>query len=170
MGRRTLGMMAVVFALGVGAVALEGQAVRVGGQVSYADDADLGIGPRLAIELPSVASGVWLVGSFDYFFPDDGFLSSGTDVDYWEINGNIIYAIQLPNAPNVEPYLGAGINIARVSATTESPAAEFSDTNVGLNVLGGLDFPLQGLTPFVEVRLEIDGGEQFVIAGGVMFP
>ena len=98
MGRRALGVVAVAFGLLAGASSLAGQAVRVGGQVSYAEDFDLGIGPRLAIELPSVSSGLWLVGTYDYFFPDAGVLGNGEDVDYWELNGNLVYAIDLPDA------------------------------------------------------------------------
>lgn len=170
MGRRALGIMLVACGLALGASAAEGQAVRVGGQVSFADDADFGIGPRLAIELPRVATGLWAIGTFDYFFPDDGFGADG-DIDYWEINGNLAYTIQLPDAPGVEPYVGAGINIARLSVDFEDvPEADGGDTQVGLNLLGGLNFPLVGFTPFVEARLEIDGGEQFVVSGGITFP
>ncbi|MDX1577916.1 MAG: hypothetical protein R3266_05505 [Gemmatimonadota bacterium] len=171
MARRAFGLVVVAFGMAFGVSTLAAQDVRVGGQVSFADDADFGIGPRLAIELPGVSEGLWLVGTFDYFFPDEGFLGDGTDVDYWELNGNAIYTIRLPDAPNVEPYIGAGINIARFSSQVETePEVDVSDTNVGLNILGGLDFPLQGFTPFVEARIEIDGGEQFVVTGGILFP
>jgi len=162
--------LVVALGLAVGAPSLSAQAVRIGAQASFADDADFGLGPRLQFELPSLASGLWLSGSFDYFFPDDGLFGSSGDVDYYEINGNLIYDISLPKATNVAPYIGAGLNLAHKSFTEESPGTDISDTNLGLNVLAGLNFPLVGFTPFVQARLEIEGGDQFVVAGGVMFP
>ncbi len=169
MARRAFGLVVVALGLAVGAASLSAQAVRVGGQVSFADDADFGIGPKLMFHLPNLASGLWLSGSFDFFFPDDGF-GSVDDVDYYEINANLIYEIDLPAASNVAPYLGAGLNLAHLSITEEMGGLENSDTDLGLNVLAGLNFPLVGFTPFVEIRLEIEGGEQFVIAGGIMLP
>ena len=171
MGRKTLGMMLVGFGLFAGASGLEAQGVRVGGQLSFADDADFGIGPRIAVELGRVVPGLWLIGSFDYFFPDEGFSADVGDTDYWELNGNVAYQIDIPSAPQIAPYFGGGINVAHVSFTADGETeAEFSDTELGLNLLAGLDFPLQGFTPFVEIRLEIEGGEQLVFAGGVTLP
>lgn len=169
MGRRTLGSLVVAFGLALGATSLSAQSVRVGGQLSFADDADFGVGPRLALELPNLASGLWVAGSFDYFFPDQGLFGTAGDVDYWEINVNLLYDITLSDATNVEPYFGAGLNIARTSITDGSGSTN-SNSELGLNLVGGLNFPLVGFTPFVEVRLEIEGGEQFVISGGILFP
>ncbi|MGH7542243.1 MAG: outer membrane protein [Gemmatimonadota bacterium] len=145
--------------------------VRVGGQVSFADDADFGIGPRIALEIPRVLPGLWIVGSFDYFFPDEGLFGSEGDVDYWELNGNLLYEFEIPDTPGIIPYAGGGINIAHASFTTVEPIeTDESNTEGGLNILGGAAFPLTGVTPFVEVRVEIEGGEQFVVTGGIMFP
>lgn len=168
MGRRTLGLWIVVLAFVVGAPSLSAQGVKVGAQASFADDADFGIGPRLQIELPRVASGLWIASSFDYFFPDQGFGTSVDDVDYWEFNANLLYDIALANVTNLVPYIGAGLNVARVSTTVGSESA--SNTDLGLNIVGGASFPLASVTPFVEVRIEVEGGEQFVVAGGILFP
>ena len=169
MGRKTLGSLAVVFGLAFGAASLSAQAVRVGGQVSFADDADFGLGPRIAFALSSLTSGLWLVGSFDYFFPDQGLDGMPGNREYWEINSNLLYHVDLVDATNLEPYFGAGLNVARRTIPSAVPEAE-STTRLGLNLVGGLNFPLAGLTPFVELRFEIAGGEQFVIAGGILFP
>lgn len=62
------------------------------------------------------------------------------------------------------PYLGGGLNIARVEAGT------LEDTELGVNIVGGSKFDAEGVTPFVEARVEIEGGEQFVLTGGFLFP
>ena len=172
MGRRTLGLAVVAFGLLFGASTLSAHGVRVGGQISFADDADFGIGPRLGIELPTIASGLWLVGSFDYFFPDQGLegTSSASNIDYWEFNANLLYGIDLPDVTNLEPYFGAGLNLARSSITSDGSSESEGDSTLGLNLVAGLDFPLTSITPFVEIRLEVDGGDQFVVTGGLTFP
>lgn len=170
MGRRTLGVVMATLALAWGATSASAQAVRVGGQVSLADDADFGLGGRLGFELPSVAAGLWAVGTFDYFFPGDDLFGSGGDVDYWEVNGNFLYDIAIPDA-QVTPYFGAGLNIAHASRPVPAmPDDRDSDTKLGLNLIAGLNFDVTGFTPFVEVKIEIDGGEQFIAAGGITFP
>lgn len=169
MGRRTLGVVMVAFGLSLGATTLSAQ-VRVGAQVSFADDTDFGIGPRLGVELANVIPGLWLVGSFDYFFPDQGLFGSASSVDYWEFNANLLYGVPLANVTNLEPYFGAGLNLARSSIASQSGGASISDSRLGLNLVAGLDFPLVAVTPFVEVRLEVDGGDQFVVTGGVTIP
>ena len=44
-----------------------------------------------------------------------------------------------------------------------------SDTDLGLNLLGGTLFGRGKVNPFVELRVELAGGEQFVLTGGVLF-
>ena len=169
MGRRAVGSLIVAVGLALSAASLSAQSVKVGGQVSFSDDYDFGIGPRLQGQLGNIAQGLWIAGSFDYFFPDQGPGGGGEDFDYWEINGNLLYDIVLAGASNVAPYFGAGVNVARRTQSTEGSDGD-GDTQVGLNLLAGLNFPLSGFTPFVEVKIEIEGGEQFVVTGGILFP
>ena len=44
-----------------------------------------------------------------------------------------------------------------------------SDTDLGINLLAGTQFGTKAVTPFVELRVELAGGEQFVITGGLLF-
>lgn len=182
------GMRAVMAAVVVGvlgAATLEAQDVRIGAQASLAQDTDFGIGPRVEIGLGQAIQGLAVVGSFDYFFPDDFQLTvPGQDppfsasVDYWEVNANLIYGFTVASAPGVEPYFGAGINFSRISGNFTSPDQEVeeSETDAGINLVGGAKFPLTGITPFVEARLELKGDDplgvedQFVLTGGILFP
>ena len=61
------------------------------------------------------------------------------------------------------PFALAGLNIARASA------GDFSNTEIGLNVGGGIKFEAGAFQPLVGVRLELEGGDGFVIFGAVPF-
>ena len=164
--RKTLLPLAFLVLLGAGAAPLPAQ-VQFGGQASWGDDTDLGIGGRVAFGLSSLAPGTPLEGhaSFDYFFPDE---PPGTDLSYWEINANLVYLIPGVRGP-VAPYVGGGLNVAHASVDVGLLSA--SDTQAGLNLVAGTKFKLRAsrMTPFAELRLELSGGEQFVLAGGILF-
>lgn len=148
-------------ALAAASFALPGAApgqAHFGPQLSLAEDRELGLGGRALVNI-SDYEGWEGVGSFDLFFPDG-------DVDYWELNGNVLYNFPVEPTRSFFPYLGGGINIARLDAE----GADEGDTAVGLNVVGGGKFDAEGVTPFVEARIEIEGGEQFVFTGGLLFP
>ena len=72
------------------------------------------------------------------------------------------------NATTLKPYVGGGLNIARVSVDLGSFGSA-SDTEIGLNVLGGLKLNLSGLDAFTEARLSLGGGEQFAVMFGILF-
>lgn len=137
--------------------------VHFGPQASFADDVDFGIGGRVVAGVPDYA-GFEVAGSFDYYFPD-GF-------DYWEINGNVLYNLELEGSSSFRPYAGGGLNIARIDSDVSVPGfdVDASTTEVGLNLVGGAKIATDAVTtPFVEAKFEISGGEQFVIQGGLLF-
>jgi len=155
MMKRLIALIAVLAFAGGVTTELSAQ-VRFGGQVSFGDASDFGVGARLEYTPRRLIPNAPVVSaaSFDWFFP-------GGSVDYWELNYNIAYLFQ---ADALRPYAGGGLNLAHVSV------GSFSDTRLGLNLLGGLKFRTAGrLTPFVEARVELSGGEQFVITGGLLF-
>lgn len=136
--------------------------VHLAPQVSLADDADVGLGGRIVAGVPNY-TGLEFAGSFDVFFPDG-------DVDYWEINGNVLHNFELAGTTSFRPYAGGGLNIARFDRDETLPGRD-DDTEVGLNLVGGTKFATESpATPYVEIRFEIEGGEQVVITGGLLFP
>ena len=139
------------------------QPFHLGAQASWGSDSDVGIGVRYENDLNRLipARNLRVVGSFDWFFP-------GNNVDYFEINANVAYQFTLPGS-RIGPYAGGGLNIARAN-TDLGVLGRSSDTQVGLNLLGGLRFPSAGrIRPYVEGRFELSGGEQFVLTGGLLF-
>lgn len=156
--RRGTGALVAAFVAALFALpgTASGQA-HLGPQISLAEDFDLGLGGRAVVNL-SDYEGWEGIGSFDLFFPEG-------DVDYWELNGNVVYNFPVEPTRSFFPYLGGGLNIARV----DGPAGG-GETELGLNAVGGGKFDATGVTPFVEARIEIEGGEQFVLTGGLLFP
>lgn len=139
--------------------------VHFGVQLSWGDDSDLGLGVRVETPLQSLGPRVRGIGSFDYFFPDGG--TDEIDISYLELNVGLAYSFTLENQEKLAPYVGGGLNFARaaVSAFGES----VSDTELGLNLLVGSVFGDSRPAPFVELRVELSGGEQFVLTGGFVF-
>ena len=156
-------VLGVVLALAVGVSDLRAQ--RFGLQVDWGSDADLGLGARLEANARLASSGAfsrsWFIGSFDYYF------DACNDCSYWEINLNMAVPV---NAEGVRPYLGAGLNIAHISVDFDDDILDDdpSNTEAGLNLLGGLRFPIGDLSSYLELRGEVGGGEQLVLTFGIL--
>ncbi|MCY3600288.1 MAG: hypothetical protein OXN85_10010 [Gemmatimonadetes bacterium] len=169
MRRRGLGTLVVLFAAALCGTPLAAQEVKAGGQVTFGDDADFGIGPRAQMSLPWIAPGIRVAGSFDYFFPDSGLGDPGGDYDYRELNFNVLGDLSFPDVTNFVPYVGGGLNVAWQSVPAD--VGEDSEERLfGMNIVAGFRFPLAGFTPFVEARYELEGGQQLLVAGGILLP
>ena len=139
---------------------LAAQAPRMGGQLSFAQDVNAGVGLRLEDPLaPPASHDLRVIGTFDYYFPN-------TPFQYWELNGNVAWGFRLAPA-RLALYVGGGINIARSGVRGVPDAAQ---TNLGANLLVGFRFLTStSATPYVELRPELGGGNRLVVSTGVMF-
>jgi len=136
----------------------------LGPVAAFHDDADFGIGAYAAIPVPSLDENLSINPSFVYFFPDG--------YDYWELNGDVVYRFEVSEDVPVLPFALAGINIARAAFDVNVPGfggASGSNTEIGLNLGGGIAFRAESLQPFVGAKFEASGGEGFVLFGGVGF-
>ena len=149
--------------------------VNFGPLLAWGDDADMGIGGRVDIGLGNafgVESGpfqnLFLNSGVTYFFTDceEGPDFDEIDCSWIEINGNLAVPFTLEGS-SIQPYAGSGIHIARLSV--DAGPFEGDDTEVGLNLLGGIFFPISDLRGFAEAKFELGGGEQFVLSGGILF-
>lgn len=149
-------------------VAAAAQIDAVAPQLSFGDKADLGVGVRFMFGTQGWHPDSEIQVGLDLFFPDE---PPGTDLGYFEVNANLVRSFRLGGNSTLLPYAGAGFNIARLSASSDGVSfSERSDTELGVNILGGLRFNLARYDPFVEVRFELGGGEQGVLTGGLRIP
>ena len=156
--KKTLVMAAVLLCL-VGVESAAAQGFRWGPELSLATDSDLGLGARVEFDLNGPP--LTIIGSFDYYFPDGS-------RDYFEFNGNLVYNFNIPSAPTITPYAGGGLNIGHKSWDAND-GEDRSDTDPGLNILGGARFDVGSVILFGEMKFTIEGGDQFVVTGGVLF-
>jgi hypothetical protein len=153
---------AIGFVLVAGVGSAEAQGVRFAPEVSVGEDSDLGIGGRINADMSSTfgSPGFFITGAFDYFFP-------GNNVNYWELNGNLGWLVPGVRG-NVRPYIGAGLNYAHVSF--DNCTGNCGNSDVGVNLMGGINLQTRTrIMPFIEAKIELGGGEQFVLTGGVYF-
>lgn len=154
--RKLIAAVALVGMLLVPATA-EAQ-TTIGPVAGFHDDFDFGIGGFLGIPVPSLDPNLSINPSFVFFFPDGPW-------DYWEINGDVVYAFEVDEDTPVLPFAMAGLNIARLN-----PDVGNGDTEMGLNLGGGIGFRAASVQPFVGAKFEIGDNDGFVVFGGIGFP
>jgi hypothetical protein len=74
--------------------------------------------------------------------------------------------------PRFTPWVMGGLNIARWTIVDEGEGVRdlsTSDTDIGLNLGGGVTFGTGATRPFAGVKFELDGGDGAVLFGGVSF-
>jgi hypothetical protein len=134
-----------VSALAPGAVRAQ---TTLGPLLAIHDEGDFGIGAALGLPLDNVGEGIGLLADFVFFFPEVG--------DYWEINGNGTYSFPLENS-SVLPFVLAGLNIGHASVGT------FSNTDLGLNIGGGIEFDAGSVRPTAGLRATLRDGSGFIV-------
>jgi hypothetical protein len=167
--RKAVVVLGVLALAAAGAHRAEAQ-FRFGANVSWADDADFGIGARANFGLGSMSKRQPVEGmvTFDYFFPGD-------NVNYWEASANGVYRFTTSETVHATPYVGAGVVLGHTSVDLNGSVCNItgvdcSNTGVGLNLLGGLRFRAgPRFIPFVEARFEVKDNSQFIITGGAFF-
>ncbi len=137
--------------------------VQVGPVAGFHDDFDFGIGGFVGIPVPSLDENLSIIPSFVYFFPDPDNLS------VWEINGDVVYSFEVSDETPVLPFAFAGLNITRASVDLGGTFGSVSNSEVGLNLGGGIRFRAQSVNPFAGAKFTLGDVDGFVIFGGIGF-
>lgn len=145
--RRVSGSVVFAALLALSAVPTQAQ-VLLGPEVAWNDDADFGVGVGVETRLPSLHPAISFMGDFLWFFPD-------FDADYFEFNGNLTYDLPLEET-TVVPFALAGLNVATVDGSGDG------DTDVGLNLGGGVKFNMGSFRPRVAGRFAV-GNDTFTL-------
>ncbi len=160
-------MLAAIAFIGMGVLAQPAQAQwGFGVEAGWADDLEFGIGARAQTPIggmitddeESFLSDVTLIISGLWYVDPCGV--SGVDCSAIQVDADGIVPLEF--GEGFAPYAGAGLHMGRVSV------GDFSDTELGLNVLGGARFALSGLTAFGEARYQLGGFEQLLFVFGIM--
>lgn len=160
---RVLPILLCALTLGVLASPRAAEAqVQIGPTLAYHDDFDVGLGGTLSVQMPALGDRIGFMADVLVFFPDS------ENVDYLEFNGNVTYAFPL-TSERVRPFALVGLNVARTSIDVPGGIGSTEESDMGLNLGGGLAFDLGALRPTVGARLEISGGEGFVLFGTLPF-
>lgn len=131
--------------------------VLIGPELAWNDDADLGVGAGIEFDLPELLPGVAFMGDFLWFFP-------GEDLDYFELNGNLTYDLPLEET-QVVPFALAGLNVARVSVENdELLEGDDGNTDLGLNLGGGLKFVAGSFRPRIAARFAVGNDNVTIFA------
>lgn len=129
----------------------------VGPLVGFHDDVDFGIGAFASVPVPSLDPNLSIVPSFVFYFPGEG-------LDYWEINGDVMYSFEVSAETPVLPFAFAGLNFANFGVEGFD-----SQTEIGLNLGGGVEFRAESLNPFAGAKFTVGDVDGFVIFGGIGF-
>lgn len=147
-----------------GAFATAHAQVAVGPHIGANFDAEevaFGANLRIPIGSPVGGSRFQINPGFE-FYP---FMDTG--LSFWQLNLDAVYPFV---RKVVEPYVGGGLAITHVSVDIPGLGSA-SDTDLGMNLKGGVMFGVPGLPrPFAEGVIGIgDTTSDFMIRGGVYF-
>ncbi len=140
--------------------------------------AQIEIGPRIGFDLIGdveeffigadgrlslVALPVVLNGAFDIYLVEE-------NLDFWQFSFNALYEFGIANVA-FSPYVGGGIGISRTSLDFDLGdfGNDASDTDVGLNLIGGATFGFGNLKPFAQAQITFGDVDLFTIGGGLLF-
>lgn len=133
--------------------------------LEYGSDMDAGIGVRGNVPLGQVVSrederGERAISRLELAVSAHQFFPSGAD--YTEANADLLLPLIALGDGAARTYVGTGLHVGRFS-----PDVGSSDTNVGLNLLGGVRFDRRVMAPFFEVRGSLGGTDQLSVVAGV---
>lgn len=144
----------------------------VAGGLSFGTQIEnIGIFARGAYDFTDVIRGNATINFFLGESAGEGGFSASTNL--WTVNFDGHYLLVEEDAINV--YALAGLNLSTIRVKFDDPTGiigNFSEstTEIGFNAGGGIEFPLETLIPFAEVKYVISDFDQLVIMAGVRFP
>jgi hypothetical protein len=136
---------------------------RIGPHVAWGDDFDLAIGASATVNLGTnlVRNTGPLHGalSFDYFVDCEG-------CTYFEVSPGLYIPFTVRS---IGPFAGIGLNVRRFSSDLQIPGVADSDTDLGVALFGGLQFPIGSQMAMADARIALGGSGQLVITLAWLF-
>lgn len=102
-------------------------------------------------------------------------------VSAMQFDANVLYPFGIDNSV-FTPYVGAGLGVTRVSTDTDLGLFQIEDsqTDLGLNIIGGAAFGFGAIRPFAQARITLgehlayinedgEGGAGYALQAGILF-
>ncbi len=168
---KKLTLLSLFLSLGLlmGADRAQAQAqIQVGPRIGYelSDFEALFVGADVRISTPALP--VQINPTLDYYFLEDTEIF-GTEISQslLQLTVNALYQFGINNEV-FTPYAGGGLSYLRISA--EANGESSSDSDVGLNLVGGAEFGVGQLKAFAQAEFVVGGdANPLKITGGVLF-
>ena len=129
-----------------------------GGYDLETEDPLLGVEARFGLNNPSFP--LIIAPAFDYYFLDSD------RVNFYALDLNLLYPFGINNR-SFTPYAGAGLGVGFTSVDVGRDTE--SDTDLGVNLVGGAVFGFSRLRPFIQARLKLGGDADLAtLHGGVL--
>ena len=139
--------------------------------VAHHDDADLGLGLQMGFPFPESQENTLFFIDAGFFFPDSP-RGRESDVDYWEVNGNVVLRFPMED-DRFTPWALAGLNLAHKAVGLNlgpfDDGERNTETDIGFNVGAGMTFGTGPVSPFAGAKVEVGGGSAVVVFGGISF-
>ncbi|MDX2304245.1 MAG: outer membrane beta-barrel protein [Microscillaceae bacterium] len=158
-------LLSAIFVFAFSSLSKAQVGIHLGGGLIYGTEVEqLGLNGRATFRF-----GNWRIApGVDYFFPEK---SGGLKVTVWSVNVDGNYVFDLPSGL-VSPYVLAGLNFTTLTVKLDDNSLfdeDGSNTELGLNIGGGVDFNLKVVNPFIEFKYVLGEADQGVLAFGVKF-
>ena len=138
---------------------------RIGGFLAYGTEIEnIGIGANA--EFPLIEN-LTISPSLIYYLPKKEY---GVKMNWFEVNANANY--YFANHDDMSVYALGGLNYSSVKVSFDEAwlgSYSSSDGRFGLNLGGGINLNIGGITPFAELKYVIIDGGQLVASAGVKF-
>ena len=153
----------------------------VGGRLGLVnpEDVDVTFGIGGHADLGTIVSTLHLFPSIEFWHGSESIKFYGIKIaesSYSEIaiNGDVRYYFPYSGTVRIEPFVGGGLSLCISTASisyVDGNESSDTDVDIGLEFLGGVDFPLgTTLIGFVEGKFKIGGWDSFKLTGGITFP
>lgn len=112
------------------------------------------------------------VADLGFFFPNENEFGNGnsTTVTWWELNINGNYIFYTNEENNLMAYGIGGLNYLNVNVESDGQfASSYSDSEIGLNVGVGAEYPLDFADLFGELKYVLGDADQLNIGAGLRF-
>lgn len=138
--------------------------ISVGAQFVYGTDAEIGAGVKASFK---ITDAIKVSPSINYYFGESVAGVSSSSVGF---NADGHYVFDIGNGLSFYPLAGLNVTLSRVSGNRFFRNNTVSNTEIGVNVGGGVNYNFtEKLTGVFETKYVVGNYDQAVFSAGVLF-